>query len=67
MVYKNVIGARKTSWQIFSSVEENMGYEQNAKRIKSYRKRVEDELTEIWCVFVLFYGNGKGIFYPKML
>lgn len=48
--YKNVVGARRASWRILSSIEqkeETKGHEQNVNRIKSYRKGVEDELTKI--------------------
>lgn len=48
--YKNVIGSRRALWRILSSIEqkeEGKGHEQNVKRIKDYRKRVEDELTII--------------------
>ncbi|GFP96878.1 14-3-3 protein 7 [Phtheirospermum japonicum] len=53
--YKNVIGARRASWRILSSIEqkeENKGHDQNVDRIKSYRQRVEDELAKI-CMDIL--------------
>ena len=48
--YKNVIGARRASWRILSSIEQKeelRGNEQNAKRIKEYRHKVESELSGI--------------------
>lgn len=48
--YKNVVGARRASWRILSSIEqkeESKGNEQNVKRIKEYRQKVELELTNI--------------------
>ncbi|KAK9284295.1 hypothetical protein L1049_023466 [Liquidambar formosana] len=48
--YKNVIGARRASWRILSSIEqkeEARRIEVNAKRIKEYRQKVESELSSI--------------------
>ncbi|KAK6921921.1 14-3-3 domain, partial [Dillenia turbinata] len=48
--YKNVIGARRASWRIMSSIEqkeESKGNESNVKLIKGYCQKVEDELSKI--------------------
>lgn len=48
--YKNVIGARRASWRILSSIEqkeEGKGNDHHAKRIKEYRHKVESELSDI--------------------
>ncbi|XP_020236457.1 14-3-3-like protein C isoform X1 [Cajanus cajan] len=48
--YKNVVGARRASWRILSSIEqkeESKGNDVSVKRIKEYRQKVESELTNI--------------------
>lgn len=50
VAYKNVIGARRASWRIISSIEqkeENKGSEEKVEMIRKYRTTVEDELKEI--------------------
>lgn len=48
--YKNVIGSRRASWRILSSIEQkedSRGNEHHVKRIKEYRNKVESELSDI--------------------
>jgi len=55
VAYKNVIGARRASWRIVSSIEqkeESKGNEENTAMIKKYRGSIETELTKI-CTDIL--------------
>lgn len=50
VAYKNVIGARRASWRIVSSIEqkeESKGNEAQVTMIKSYREKIEAELAKI--------------------
>jgi len=50
VAYKNVVGSRRASLRIISSIEqreEARGKEDNLKKAKEYRKKVEAELTSI--------------------
>jgi len=50
VAYKNVIGSRRASWRIVSSVkdkEESKGNERHVARILEYRSTIEKELTTI--------------------
>ena len=50
VAYKNVIGARRASWRIISSIEqkeESRGNEDHVSIIKEYRSKIETELSKI--------------------
>ncbi|KAJ0042511.1 hypothetical protein Pint_18800 [Pistacia integerrima] len=50
VAYKNVIGARRASWRIISSIEqkeESRGNEDHVSVIKEYRGKIEAELSKI--------------------
>jgi 14-3-3 protein epsilon len=50
VAYKNVIGSRRASWRIVSSIEqkeEHKGNESHVNKIKGYRTKIETELKNI--------------------
>ncbi|CAF1913996.1 unnamed protein product, partial [Brassica oleracea] len=50
VAYKNVIGARRASWRIISSIEqkeESRGNDDHVAAIRDYRGKIETELTGI--------------------
>lgn len=53
VAYKNVVGARRSSWRVISSIEQKTeGSEKKQAMAKEYREKVEKELTDI-CQSVL--------------
>jgi hypothetical protein len=77
VAYKNVVGARRSSWRVISSIEQKTeGNERKQNMAKEYRIRVETELRNI-CDQVLNLleerlipkaGNAESkVFYMKMM
>lgn len=53
VAYKNVVGARRSSWRVISSIEQKTeGNERKQTMAKEYREKVEKELRDI-CLDVL--------------
>lgn len=60
VAYKNVVGARRSSWRVISSIEQKTeGSERKQQMAKEYREKVEKELREI-CYDVLVSDSGGG-------
>jgi 14-3-3 protein epsilon len=50
VAYKNVVGTRRASWRIISSIEqkeESKGSEQHVTIIRDYRQKIETELEKV--------------------
>lgn len=58
IAYKNVVGARRSSWRVISSIEQKTeGSEKKQQMAKEYREKVEKELREIcYDVLVSFFS-----------
>lgn len=48
VAYKNIVGARRSSWRVISSLEHKAeGLEEKQRLAKEYREKVEQELNNI--------------------
>jgi len=50
VAYKNVVGTRRASWRIISSIEQKEETKNNEKhitKIREYRQKIEDELETV--------------------
>ena len=77
VAYKNIVGARRSSWRVISSIEQKTeGNEKKQDMAKQYRERIEKELKDI-CNDVLSLldnhlipksesDNEAKVFYLKM-
>lgn len=57
VAYKNVVGARRSSWRVISSIEQKTeGSERKQSMAREYREKIEKELKDI-CNDVLVSFN----------
>lgn len=50
VAYKNVVGTRRASWRIISSIEqkeETKGSDKHVGKIREYRQKIETELEQV--------------------
>lgn len=47
VAYKNVVGARRSSWRVISSIEQKAEGQEKKEIIVEYRKKIEEELKTI--------------------
>ena len=47
VAYKNVVGTRRSSWRVISSIEQKCNDEAKRELAKTYRVKIEEELNEI--------------------
>ena len=50
VAYKNVVGARRSSWRVISSIEQKTSADGNEKKIemvRAYREKIEKELEAV--------------------
>jgi 14-3-3 protein beta/theta/zeta len=62
VAYKNVVGARRSSWRVISSIEQKTeGSERKQQMAKEYREKIEKELKDI-CQEVLVNINQNIVY-----
>lgn len=59
VAYKNVVGARRSSWRVVTSLEHKCENSSKGALAKEYREKIEKELNDI-CKEVLVRGRYGG-------
>jgi len=72
VAYKNVVGARRASWKIISSIQHKETDEHNLNLIREYLVKVEKELSDVCREIISLLGKssahrgvGKHAFQPR--
>jgi 14-3-3 protein epsilon len=75
VAYKNVIGSRRASWRVVTSIEQKNEGDQKSEIIKDYKAKIESELVEICndilgtieeCLIPNSTSEEAKVFYYKM-
>jgi len=78
VAYKNVVGTRRASWRIISSIEqkeESKGSDKHVTTIRDYRQKIEKELESVCqdvldvldeCLIPKAESGESKVFYHKM-
>jgi 14-3-3 protein len=78
VAYKNVVGTRRASWRIISSIEqkeESKGSDKHVATIREYRQKIEKELESVCqdvldvldeCLIPKAESGESKVFYHKM-
>jgi len=74
VAYKNVVGTRRSSWRVISSIEQKAD-EVKQKVVKEYREKIEEELKTVcnevlvsWDDRTHLYGTDTcGVHLPEMV
>ena len=75
VAYKNVVGARRSSWRVISSIESKTDNPEKLLITKEYREKIEKELTDICCAVIKLLdehlipaerGDEAEVFFKKM-
>jgi len=67
VAYKNVVGARRSSWRVISSIEQKTeGSERKQAMAKEYREKVETELGDICDDVLVSYECGLWHMFAKI-
>lgn len=47
VAYKNVVGARRSSWRVVSNIEQKTENDRSLSMVKEYKEKIEGELNTI--------------------
>jgi hypothetical protein len=75
VAYKNVVGARRSSWRVISSIEQKETDDKKLQRVRDYRTKIETELKQVCGDVLVLLGSHliphaenveSKVFYLKM-